>query len=159
MTTFAENLKKEYPNQFAPKWTLKVRTLDDLSSGRIRPALLVLLGAVGFVLLIACANVANLLLARAAIRIKGVAIRSALGADRASLVRQLLTESVMLALTGGVLGLVLAQWSVKSLVALNPEPSARVGDRDRRQRDGVHALRVGRHGLAVRARAGAADVA
>ncbi len=120
MARFADNLKKENPNNFSPTWTLKVRTLDDLSSGRIRPVLLVLLGAVGFVLLIACANVANLLLARAAIRIKEVAIRSALGADRASLVRQLLTESVLLAITGGVLGLALAQWSVKSLVALNP---------------------------------------
>ena len=120
MKTFADNLKKENPNNFSPTWTLKVRTLDDLSSGRIRGVLLVLLGAVGFVLLIACANVANLLLARAAVRMKEIAIRSALGADRASLVRQLLTESVLLALAGGVLGLLLAQWSVKSLVALNP---------------------------------------
>ena len=120
MKTFAENLKRDNPNNFAPKWTLWVRSLDDLSSGRIRPALLVLLGAVGFVLLIACANVANLLLARAAMRIKEIAIRAALGADRSALVRQLLTESVLLAVTGGVLGLALAQWSVKSLVALNP---------------------------------------
>ena len=120
MTTFAENLKRANPNQFSPKWTLKVRSLDDLSTGRIRPALLVLLGAVGLVLLIACANVANLLLARAAIRIKEIAIRAALGADRASLIRQLLIESVLLAVLGGALGLAVAGWSVRSLVALNP---------------------------------------
>ncbi|HVX40322.1 MAG TPA: ABC transporter permease [Gemmatimonadaceae bacterium] len=120
MTTFASNLKRANPNNFSPRWTIKVRSLDDLATAKIRPALLVLLGAVGFVLLIACANVANLLLARAAIRVKEIAIRAALGADRGALVRQLLTESVLLSLTGGVLGLVLAESSVKSLVALNP---------------------------------------
>ena len=120
MRTFAENLKAANPNSFSPKWTLRVRTLDDLSTGRVRGVLFVLLGAVGFVLLIACANVANLLLARAAVRTKEIAIRSALGADRASLVRQLLTESVLLAVAGGALGLLLARWSVRSLVALDP---------------------------------------
>ncbi len=119
MRSFAEQLKRQYPDNYAPDWSLTVSALSSEATGNIRPALLVLLGAVGFVLLIACANVANLLLSRAAARGKEIAIRSALGATRDRLVRQLLTESVILSLCGGVIGLLLAYWGVRSLVAIN----------------------------------------
>ncbi len=128
MTAFAEDLKKRYPTQFGADWTLGVSTLTESKTGAIRPALLVLLGAVGLVLLIACANVANLLLARAAARQKEVAIRTALGAARWALVRQLLVESLMLAVAGGGLGLVIADMSVRALVVLNPSSVPGVAD-------------------------------
>ncbi|HTY82960.1 MAG TPA: ABC transporter permease, partial [Silvibacterium sp.] len=128
MKLAADQFRRRYPNMLDPKESYGVQPLRDAIVSDVRSSLFVLIGAVAFVLLIACANVANLLLVRATGRKREFAIRSAMGAGRVRIIRQLLTESILLSVTGGVLGLILGFVGVRALLALNPGDIPRIGE-------------------------------
>jgi putative ABC transport system permease protein len=119
MDALALRLEQQYPDENKDRGVSLLR-LQETLVGNLRPVLLLLLAAVSFVLLIGCANVANLLLARTTARAKEISIRTALGASRMRVIRQFLTESILLALMGGALGLLLAAWAVPALITLSP---------------------------------------
>jgi putative ABC transport system permease protein len=125
MNALARRLQQQYPS-FNAGWDITLTPLDRQVLGDVSVQLLILLGAVALVLLIACVNVANLLLARGATRLKEFALRASLGADRGRLLRQLVTESVGLSLLGGLAGLGVAVWGAKALAGLGPQDIPRL---------------------------------
>jgi predicted permease len=129
LDTIAARLGREYPNTNAG-WSLRLEPLQSVLVGSVRLSLLVLLAAVGLVLLIACANVASLLLSRNTMRMREIVLRSALGAGRSRLVRQLLTESLLLALAGGAAGIFFANAGVALLKRLGPQSLPRLDEVD-----------------------------
>lgn len=125
--TIASQLEQSYPDT-NNGWSATVVSSIDQSVGSIRPALMILLAGIGFVLLMASVNVANLLLARSIAREKELATRAALGAGRARIARQLLTESVLFALAGGLAGMIVMWWTVRGLIALAPADLPRMNE-------------------------------
>ena len=127
LTSIAQRLKQQYGQDTAMS-AVAVEPLREAMTGHVRPALIILLGASGFLLLIACANVVNLMLSQAATRERELCIRTALGAARGRLVRQSLTEALLLSLLGGALGVLVAYWGSSALLGIAPKELPRVED-------------------------------
>jgi len=128
LNTIMRDMLREHPDNYESSAAVRITPLDEHIVGGVRTALWVLLGAVGFILLIACANVMNLLLARATGREMEIALRTALGAGRERIVRQLLTENLLLAVAGGALGIFLAVWGTSLLTMLAPKEVPRMAE-------------------------------
>lgn len=128
MRVLTSDFRNAFPQELGPRMVLGLQGYQEMIARSVRPMLFTLFGAVGFVLLIACANVANLLLGRAQVRRRELAVRAALGASRARLIRQLLTESVLLSFTAGLLALLLARVGMRFLLALIPSDLPRVSE-------------------------------